>query len=110
MQSEKNWVNADSRCYFMRFMNLDENPSPEEIQIEWYPENDKGFIVKHVYPGIPSSELDFLYRNYVFRINLSPGEKKAAFNRFTDAFLFHHQCLGGKNIPDYHINRGKNIQ
>ena len=51
MKSEKNWVNSDSRCYFMRFMNIDENPSPEEIQIEWYPENDLGLEVENpVYP------------------------------------------------------------
>lgn len=51
MKSEKNWVNADSRCYFMRFVNIDENPSPEEIKIEWYPENDKGLEVQNpVYP------------------------------------------------------------
>ncbi|PXX21671.1 sialidase family protein [Arenibacter sp. ARW7G5Y1] len=50
-KSEKNWVNTDSRCYFMRFMNIDENPSPENIKIEWYPENDEGLEVKNpVYP------------------------------------------------------------
>ena len=47
----QNWVNADSRCYFMRFVNIDENPSPENIQIEWYPENDLGLEVQDpVYP------------------------------------------------------------
>lgn len=51
MKSEKNWVNADSRCYFMRFLNIDENPSPENINIEWYPENDAGLKVQNpVYP------------------------------------------------------------
>lgn len=51
MKSEKNWVNADSRCYFMRFMNIDENPEPDDIKIEWYPENDLGLEVENpVYP------------------------------------------------------------
>ncbi len=51
MKSEPNWVNTDSRCYFMRFMNMDKNPSPEEIKIEWYPENDLGLEVQNpVYP------------------------------------------------------------
>ncbi len=51
MKSEKNWVNADSRCYFMRFMNMDENPSPEKLMIDWYPENDLGLEVQNpVYP------------------------------------------------------------
>jgi hypothetical protein len=51
MRSEKNWVNTDSRCYFMRFMNMDENPSPEKIKIGWYPENDLGLEVQNpVYP------------------------------------------------------------
>lgn len=51
MKSEKNWVNADSRCYFMRFINIDENPLPENIKIEWYPENDLGLEVQNpVYP------------------------------------------------------------
>lgn len=48
---EKNWVNGDSRCYFMKFMNMDENPEPGEIEIEWYPENDDGLEVTNpVYP------------------------------------------------------------
>lgn len=50
-KSEKNWVNADSRCYFMRFMNIDENPLPRDIKMEWYPENDRGLEVQNpVYP------------------------------------------------------------
>ena len=51
VKPEKNWVNQDSRCYFMRFMNIDENPLPKDIKIEWYPENDKGLEVQNpVYP------------------------------------------------------------
>lgn len=51
VKSEKNWVNADSRCYFMRFLNLENNPLPKEIEIEWLPENDKGLEVQNpVYP------------------------------------------------------------
>lgn len=51
MKAEKNWVNQDSRCYFMRFMNIDENPEPKDIKINWYPENDKGLEVQNpVYP------------------------------------------------------------
>ncbi len=50
-ESENNWVNADSRCYFMRFINLENNPLPKEIEIEWLPEQDKGLEVQNpVYP------------------------------------------------------------
>jgi hypothetical protein len=52
-ESEKNWVNADSRCYFMRFINLENNPLPKEIEIEWLPEKDKGLEVQNpVYPNM----------------------------------------------------------
>ncbi len=51
MKSEKNWVNSDSRCYFMRFINIDDNSEPADIEIEWYPENDQGLEVENsVYP------------------------------------------------------------
>lgn len=50
---EKNWVNVDSRSYFMRFMNIDDNPLPQDLQIEWYPENDRGLEVQNpIYPHI----------------------------------------------------------
>ncbi|WP_352423365.1 sialidase family protein [Proteiniphilum sp.] len=50
-KSEKNWVNADSRSYFMRFVNIDDNPGVPGIKIEWYPEDDKGLEVQNpVYP------------------------------------------------------------
>jgi len=53
MKDEPNWVNADSRCYFMRFMNLDEDPFPNELEIDWYPENDLGLEVQNpVYPHL----------------------------------------------------------
>lgn len=56
-KSEKNWVNADSRCYFMRFVNIDENPEPENIKIEWYPENDKGLEVQNnTYPHLSTAQ------------------------------------------------------
>jgi hypothetical protein len=51
MKSEPNWVNADSRAYFMRFMNIDEDPDPDNIHIEWYPAEDKGLEIENpVYP------------------------------------------------------------
>lgn len=51
VKSEPNWVNSDSRCYFMRFNNLDKNPDPEDIDISWYPEDDQGLEVQNpVYP------------------------------------------------------------
>ena len=36
------WVHADSRSYFMRFENIDDNPKPEEIEISWLPNDDHG--------------------------------------------------------------------
>ncbi|MCK5738992.1 exo-alpha-sialidase [bacterium] len=41
------WVNADSRCYFMRFENLDEAPDPRELKITWLPDDDAGIAVKN---------------------------------------------------------------
>lgn len=41
-QPEMMWVNTDSRSYFMRFENIDENPEPENIEITWLPNNDAG--------------------------------------------------------------------
>ncbi|MBN2852775.1 MAG: exo-alpha-sialidase [Clostridia bacterium] len=41
------WVNQDSRCYFMRFENIDENPPPDEIKITWLPDEDKGIEVQN---------------------------------------------------------------
>ena len=57
MNREKNWVNGDSRCYFMRFMNIDSNPEPGDIKIEWYPENDLGLEVPNmVYPHLSTAQ------------------------------------------------------
>ena len=49
------WLNTDSRCYFMRFMNMDENPSPEQLEIEYYPENDLGLEVQN--PSYPQQSV-----------------------------------------------------
>jgi len=46
------WVNQDSRCYFMRFENIDDNPDPYNIEITWLPDNDKGIEVDN--PIIPN--------------------------------------------------------
>lgn len=57
LKSEKNWVNVDSRCYFMRFVNINDNPQPENIEIEWYPENDLGLEVRNpVYPHLSTAQ------------------------------------------------------
>ena len=39
------WINDDSRCYFMRFENIDEDPRPENIKITWLPEDENGIEV-----------------------------------------------------------------
>ncbi|HPR75372.1 MAG TPA: sialidase family protein [Oscillospiraceae bacterium] len=44
---QSRWVNADSRCYFMCFENLDENPEPKDIKITWLPDDDKGIEVRN---------------------------------------------------------------
>ncbi|MBN1622730.1 MAG: exo-alpha-sialidase [Clostridia bacterium] len=36
------WVNTDTRSYFMRFENIDENPAPSDIRITWLPKDDMG--------------------------------------------------------------------
>ncbi len=47
------WVNADSRSYFMRFENIDDNPEPDNLKITWLPENDKGLeSVNRNIPGM----------------------------------------------------------
>lgn len=57
LKGEKNWVNTDSRCYFMRFMNIDSDPVPENIKIEWYPENDMGLeVTNSVYPYMSTAQ------------------------------------------------------
>ena len=36
------WVDTETRSYFMRFENIDDNPAPSDIRITWLPENDMG--------------------------------------------------------------------
>lgn len=57
VKSEKNWVNTDSRSYFMSFVNMDDCDNPEDIEIEWYPENDKGLTVdNNTYPHLSTAQ------------------------------------------------------
>lgn len=57
VKSEKNWVNTDSRSYFMRFMNIDECENAEDIEINWYPENDNGLSVENkTYPHLSTAQ------------------------------------------------------
>lgn len=46
---EKNlpWYAGSSRCQFMRFENLDDNPDPGDIEITWLPDNEDGLMVPH---------------------------------------------------------------
>jgi len=49
----RNWTDHDSRSYFMRFENLDENPDPADLRISWLPEAREGLTVPHkLYPEI----------------------------------------------------------
>lgn len=41
------WVNQDSRCYFMRFENIDEEPDPADLRITWLPDGDMGIEVEN---------------------------------------------------------------
>ncbi|MDR1092364.1 MAG: exo-alpha-sialidase [Prevotella sp.] len=41
------WVNQDSRSYFVRFENIDDNPLPENLIITWLPKKRKGIEVPH---------------------------------------------------------------
>jgi hypothetical protein len=36
------WVDTDTRSYFMRFENIDDEPLPENLSISWLPQNDEG--------------------------------------------------------------------
>jgi len=36
------WVDADTRSYFIRFENIDDDPEPENLVFTWLPENDAG--------------------------------------------------------------------
>lgn len=49
---EGSWVNRDSRCYLLRYENLDDNPEAEDIQVTWLPD-EEGITVPHaLYPHI----------------------------------------------------------
>lgn len=45
------WYSRDSRCHFMRFENIDEHPSAEEMVISWLPADTQGLEVP--FPKIP---------------------------------------------------------
>jgi hypothetical protein len=42
------WYSRDSRCRFLRFENIDDNPAPHDLQIEWF-EQEEGLAVP--FPG-----------------------------------------------------------
>jgi len=44
-KKERSWINKDSRCMFMRFVNIEENPEPKDVKIEWLPDGDTGLQV-----------------------------------------------------------------
>jgi hypothetical protein len=51
------WWHWDSRCYFMRFENIDTGPDPDEIEITWLPEGDAGLEVEiPVRTGLSSAQ------------------------------------------------------
>lgn len=51
------WVNVDSRCFLIRFENLDENPEPAQIRTTWLPEDDEGITVNNpLYPDIDTAQ------------------------------------------------------
>ena len=53
----RNWTDQDSRCAFMRFENIDDNPLPEEMVITWLPRDSEGLEVLHKkYPQISVSQ------------------------------------------------------
>lgn len=43
------WYSRDSRCFFFRFENIDEDPEPSDLLINWFPEFEGGLAVP--YPG-----------------------------------------------------------
>lgn len=44
-----NWMNADSRCFFMRFDNIDDDPEPGDIKMTWLPDDEDGIAVPNPY-------------------------------------------------------------
>jgi hypothetical protein len=47
----RRWWQADSRCQFIRFENLDEGPAPENLKITWLPDDQTGLEVPHPNTG-----------------------------------------------------------
>jgi len=45
------WISADARVEFMRFENVDDNPSPGGLKIRWFAANDQALAV--AFPGHP---------------------------------------------------------
>jgi BNR repeat-like domain len=43
------WWTLDSRCAFMRFENIDDNPDPKDLKIAWLPTDSDGLEVSHRY-------------------------------------------------------------
>ncbi|MBT3345705.1 MAG: hypothetical protein HN712_00385 [Gemmatimonadetes bacterium] len=42
-----NWVDQDSRSAFVRFENIDDDPTPDQLVLTWLPEDREGIEVKH---------------------------------------------------------------
>jgi hypothetical protein len=47
----KSWISMDSHVEFMRFENVDENPSVADLKISWFHANEQALSVP--FPGIP---------------------------------------------------------
>lgn len=43
------WYSRDSRCRFFRFENIEEDPDPGDLRINWFPDFEDGLAVP--YPG-----------------------------------------------------------
>ena len=43
------WYSRDSRCRFFRIENIDDNPAPSEIRIDWFEDFENG--LEAAYPG-----------------------------------------------------------
>ncbi|MBQ7050152.1 MAG: exo-alpha-sialidase [Firmicutes bacterium] len=41
-KSSNAWIHSDSHCYFLRFENIDDDPSPKDVVITWFPETQDG--------------------------------------------------------------------
>jgi len=51
------WWHTDSRCYFMRFENIDEGPEPGDLRIRWLPDDDAGLEVPMpMRPGLAAAQ------------------------------------------------------